>query len=115
MKSPLKAWARGITVVASDATSGVWVIPINNNEIKAVEGKPPMRPPILLPYLSAIIVLKVIQALPTKKLSVSLYQKKYSIIFEKLYRLNECLCYLSPIIFKFLEFDSIISEPNRCQ
>lgn len=49
-----------------------------------------MRPPILLPYLSAARVLNVTQALPTTKLRRSLYQKIDSMAYEIARQMHAC-------------------------
>ena len=57
----------GIIVVASTAITGVWVHPIKNKAIRAVEGRPVMVPPIFVPCLSARWVATDTQAPPIRK------------------------------------------------
>jgi hypothetical protein len=68
-----------MTVVASAATWGDWVNPMNNKAMTTVEGKPPISPPTLLPNLSALTVVRVTQRLPTIKPRRSLSQNEVSI------------------------------------
>ena len=63
----LTAPIMGMTVVASTAAPGDWVQPMKKREIRAVEGRPVMRPPIFVPCLSASRVAVVTQAPPTRK------------------------------------------------
>ena len=47
--NPDIAIAIGNTVVTDEATSGDCVIPMKKNDSNAVEGSPPINPPVLLP------------------------------------------------------------------
>src|SRR4030042_322643 len=80
INSPFNPCARGMTVVAWEATCEVWVYPIKNNVITTVEGSPPINPPTLLPNLSALSVVRVTHRLPARKLRLSLNQKEASIM-----------------------------------
>jgi len=51
-------------VVTDDAISGDCVNPIKKNDNKAVDGSPPINPPVLLPNLSPARTVKYIQQLP---------------------------------------------------
>ena len=50
--NPAIAIATGKIVVTDEAISGDCVNPIKKNDNNAVEGSPPMNPPVLLPNLS---------------------------------------------------------------
>ena len=58
--------AIGNIVVADEAISGDWVNPIKKNDNSAVEGRPPMNPPVLLPNRSPARTVKYIQQLPIR-------------------------------------------------
>ncbi|MEI7663210.1 MAG: hypothetical protein WCK34_13465 [Bacteroidota bacterium] len=63
------AIAIGNTVVTDEAISGDCVNPIKKNDNNAVEGSPPMNPPVLLPNRSPASTVKYIQPLPIKNVS----------------------------------------------
>ena len=67
--TPDIAIAIGKTVVTDDAISGDCVNPMKKNDNNAVEGSPPMNPPVLLPNRSPASTVKYIQALPIKNVN----------------------------------------------
>jgi len=69
----------GTIVVASTATRSDCVQAIKKSEIRMVDGKPAIKPPILVPYFSARIVTMVIHRLPTINERISLSTKILSI------------------------------------
>jgi hypothetical protein len=73
--------AKGKTVVASVAAAEDSLTPIKKNENADVEGRPPRIPPITLPFFSAIMVIEVIQRLPTAKAKTRCSRKEVEIIF----------------------------------
>ena len=52
-------------MVAYDAVSGDWLIPMKRNETIEIKGSPPTRPPRALPYLSTMSVAELTHAPPT--------------------------------------------------
>jgi len=80
---PEIAMASGKTVVALEAISGDCVKPIKKKAIKAVEGSPPMNPPVLLPNLRPANTVKKIQQLPTTNVSNNSKRKTVVIIQNK--------------------------------
>ena len=77
INKPFMPIITGIIAVASAAISGVCVKAIKNNVTTSVEGKLVIRAPNRVPYFSAIIVDKVAQNPPTKKLIIA-FKKKLS-------------------------------------
>ena len=73
----------GNTVVADEAISGDWVNPIKKNDNNAVEGSPPMNPPVLLPKRSPANTVKYIQQLPIRKVNSNCSRNIFVIIQEK--------------------------------
>jgi len=68
---PDTAIARGKTVVTEEAISGDCVNPMKKNDNNAVEGSPPMNPPVLLPNRSPAKTVKYIQALPIRNVNIN--------------------------------------------
>jgi len=67
--NPDIAIAIGNTVVTDEAISGDCVNPMKKNDNNAVEGSPPINPPVLLPNRSPASTVKYIQPLPKKNVN----------------------------------------------
>lgn len=61
----------GNSVVADEAIAGDCVNPIKKNDNNAVDGSPPIKPPILLPNLMPASTVKYIQQLPVMNVMIS--------------------------------------------
>ncbi len=72
-------------VVVAAATWGDWVIPMKSRAITTVDGRPPIKPPIFGPNLSALRVVKVTHKLPVMKLTPSLSQNVASMQIQSAY------------------------------
>jgi hypothetical protein len=68
--NPLKAIDKGTISAAIAAAFGPNVIPMKSSEMAAVEGKPPITPPIVLPRRSVITVMAAMKTAPTRKLAI---------------------------------------------
>ena len=72
--------AIGNTVVTDEAISGDCVNPMKKNDNNAVEGSPPMNPPVLLPNRSPARTVKYIQQLPIRNVNTNCRRNIFVII-----------------------------------
>ena len=74
----------GNMVVTDEAISGDCVSPTKKKDNNAVEGSPPINPPILLPYLSPARTVRYIQQLPIRKVNSNCSRNIFVIIQQKI-------------------------------
>ncbi len=76
--------AIGNTVVTDEAISGDCENPMKKNDNNAVEGSPPINPPVLLPNRSPASTVPNIQKLPIRKVNSNCSRNIFVIIQQKI-------------------------------